>query len=67
LNGKGFDDARLDTLFLVMSISWKSTLQQYTGRLHRNQHNKKVVKIFDYVDGEIPMLKRMFEKRLKVY
>jgi superfamily II DNA or RNA helicase len=65
--GEGFDDSRLDTLFLVMPISWKGTLQQYAGRLHRNHHNKQVVKIFDYVDNEIPMLNRMFEKRVKGY
>lgn len=65
--GEGFDDSRLDTLFLVMPISWKGTLQQYAGRLHRTHHNKKVVKIFDYVDNEIPMLNRMFEKRVKGY
>ena len=65
--GEGFDDSRLDTLFLVMPISWKGTLQQYAGRLHRNHHNKNVVKIFDYVDNEIPMLNRMFEKRVKGY
>ena len=28
---------------------------------------KKVVEVYDYVDSEIPMLARMFEKRLKGY
>ncbi|MEN6459757.1 MAG: DEAD/DEAH box helicase family protein [Syntrophomonas sp.] len=65
--GEGFDDARLDTLFLVMPISWKGTLQQYAGRLHRAHHNKHDVRIYDYVDVNVPVLMRMFEKRLKGY
>jgi superfamily II DNA or RNA helicase len=65
--GEGFDDARLDTLFLTMPISWRGTLQQYAGRLHRLHDNKKVVRIYDYVDVNIPMLTRMYEKRLKGY
>jgi len=65
--GEGFDDARLDTLFLVMPISWRGTLQQYAGRLHRDYDGKKEVRIYDYVDHEIPMLMRMYEKRLKGY
>jgi len=65
--GEGFDDARLDTLFLAMPISWKGTLVQYTGRLQRLHPSKKVVRIFDYVDVDVPLLKRMFESRLRTY
>ena len=65
--GEGFDDARLDTLFLAMPISWKGTLVQYAGRLHRLHPKKKEVRIFDYVDVDVPMLRRMFEKRLRTY
>jgi superfamily II DNA or RNA helicase len=65
--GEGFDDARLDTLLLVMPVSWKGTLQQYVGRLHRTHHNKKEVRVFDYVDSQVPMLARMFKKRLSGY
>ncbi len=65
--GEGFDDARLDTLFLVMPISWRGTLQQYVGRLHRLHDNKRVVKVYDYVDKKVPMLMRMYNKRLIGY
>ncbi len=65
--GEGFDDARLDTLFLALPVSWKGTLVQYAGRLHRLHPGKTEVRIFDYVDGSIPMLERMFRKRLKGY
>lgn len=65
--GEGFDDARLDTLFLAMPISWKGTLQQYVGRLHRLHENKQEVQVYDYVDHQVPMLKRMFEKRQSGY
>jgi superfamily II DNA or RNA helicase len=65
--GEGFDDARLDTLFLTMPVSWKGTLIQYTGRLHRLHPAKREVRIYDYVDIHVPMLARMFEKRLRGY
>ncbi len=65
--GEGFDDPRLDTLFLAMPVSWKGTLIQYSGRLHRRHPGKSEVRIYDYVDREVPMLLRMFEKRLRTY
>jgi superfamily II DNA or RNA helicase len=65
--GEGFDDARLDTLFLALPVSWKGTLVQYAGRLHRTYTGKTNVKIYDYVDRNIPMLVKMFQKRLRGY
>ncbi|KIO62743.1 hypothetical protein B4166_3111 [Caldibacillus thermoamylovorans] len=65
--GEGFDYAPIDTLFLVMPISWKGTLQQYVGRLHRFHNKKEKVKVYDYVDENETLLKAMFEKRLKTY
>ena len=65
--GEGFDDARLDTLFLALPVSWKGTLVQYAGRLHRLHPDKTEVRIYDYVDRDVPMLARMFEKRMRGY
>jgi len=65
--GEGFDDARLDTLFLAMPISWHGTLTQYAGRLHRLYYAKKEVIIYDYVDDTHPWLDKMAEKRRKGY
>lgn len=65
--GEGFDDPRLDALFLTMPISWRGTLQQYVGRLHRVHYGKRVVQVYDYVDAQVPMLARTYEKRLKGY
>ena len=65
--GEGFDDPRLDTLLLALPVSWKGTLVQYTGRLHRLHPGKTEVRIYDYVDREVTMLLRMFERRLRGY
>ncbi len=65
--GEGFDEPRLDTLFLTMPISWKGTLQQYAGRLHRLFAEKKEVQIYDYVDIHVSMLEKMYHKRLNGY
>ncbi len=65
--GEGFDDARLDTLFLTMPIAWKGTLAQYVGRLHRLHDGKKDVLVVDYVDQAVPVLARMAAKRRAGY
>ncbi len=65
--GEGFDDARLDTLFLTMPISWQGTLAQYVGRLHRLYEGKREVRVYDYIDNHAAMLEKMYNKRLKGY
>lgn len=65
--GEGFDDARLDTLFLALPVSWRGTLAQYAGRLHRLHYNKKEVRIYDYTDLEVPLLEKMYWRRLQGY
>lgn len=65
--GEGFDEPRLDTLFLTMPISWKGTLQQYAGRLHRLFETKNEVQVYDYVDTHVRVLEKMYHKRLNGY
>ena len=65
--GEGFDEPRLDTLFLTMPISWHGTLAQYAGRLHRLHAGKREVRVYDYIDSGVEMLERMYHKRLKGY
>jgi superfamily II DNA or RNA helicase len=65
--GEGFDDIRLDTLFLALPISWRGTLQQYVGRLHRQHEGKNELRVYDYVDQEVPLLLRRYQRRLKGY
>ncbi|MGI8839188.1 MAG: TOTE conflict system archaeo-eukaryotic primase domain-containing protein [Caulobacteraceae bacterium] len=65
--GEGFDDQRLDTLFLTMPISWKGTLAQYVGRLDRQHAAKTEVLVVDYVDELVPVLARMAAKRRAGY
>jgi superfamily II DNA or RNA helicase/very-short-patch-repair endonuclease len=61
--GEGFDDARLDTLFLTLPVSWHGTIAQYVGRLHRLYDGKREVRVYDYADLNVPMLARMFDRR----
>lgn len=65
--GEGFDDPRLDTLFLAMPFSFKGKMVQYAGRLHRHYKGKSEVRIYDYVDSNMTVLQRMYKKRLKAY
>ena len=65
--GEGFDNNRLDTLFLTLPISWRGTLEQYAGRLHRIHDTKNEVQIYDYVDLEVPMLAKMYKRRQAGY
>ncbi|EQD80037.1 DNA or RNA helicase of superfamily II, partial [mine drainage metagenome] len=60
--GEGFDDPRLDTLFLTLPVSWRGTVAQYAGRLHRLYAGKREVQIYDYADLNAPMLARMFDR-----
>jgi len=65
--GEGFDDARLDTLFLTLPVSWKGVLAQYAGRLHRLHDSKRDMIIYDYVDVNVPVAVRMYERRMGGY
>ena len=65
--GEGFDDCRLDTLFLTMPFRWKGTLQQYVGRLNRENHNKQEIQVYDYADIGIKYFSNMYLERLKGY
>ena len=65
--GEGFDDPRLDTLFLTLPVSWRGTVAQYAGRLHRLYDGKREVRIYDYADLNVPMLARMFDRRCRGY
>jgi len=65
--GEGFDDPRLDTLFLALPVSWRGTIAQYAGRLHRLHEGKREVRVYDYADLDVPMLARMFDRRCRGY
>ena len=65
--GEGFDYPRLDTLFLALPIAWKGKVAQYAGRLHRNYPGKAEVQVYDYIDIYVPVLERMYQKRVKSY
>ncbi len=65
--GEGFDDPLLDTLFVTLPVSWRGTVAQYAGRLHRLHDTKREVRVYDYADLNAPMLSRMFDRRCHGY
>ena len=65
--GEGFNYPRLDTMLLAMPISFEGNVEQYAGRLNRDYDGKKDVIIFDYIDQHIPVLERMYHRRLRAY
>ena len=65
--GEGFDSPQLDTLFITLPVSWRGTIAQYVGRLHRLHSGKKEVRVYDYADLDVPMLSRMFDRRCSGY
>lgn len=65
--GEGFNYPRLDTMLLAMPISFEGNVEQYAGRLNRDYEGKKDVIIYDYIDQYVPMLERMYHRRLRTY
>ena len=65
--GEGFDDPKLDTLFLTMPVSWRGTIAQYVGRLHRLHEANVRPRVYDYADLDVPMFARMFDRRCRGY
>lgn len=65
--GEGFDEKKLDTLFIVSPFKWSGTLEQYVGRLHRENEDKKEVVVHDYIDINVKMFANMYHQRLRGY
>lgn len=65
--GEGFDDDRLDTLFLTMPFRWRGTSQQYIGRLNRRKTGKEEICVYDYADVQSRFFASMYLERLKGY
>ena len=64
---EGLDIPRLDRLFLVTPQKDFAVVTQACGRIARVSPGKHDPKVYDYVDGKITLLVRMFKKRCTVY
>jgi superfamily II DNA or RNA helicase len=62
--GEGTDIANLDILFLAFPVSFHGKLAQYVGRIRR-EGGAKIV--YDYRDGKVPILEKMWKKRAAYY
>jgi superfamily II DNA or RNA helicase len=62
--GEGLDFSHLDTIVFTMPISYEGRMVQYLGRIGRRWQKCLAI---DFVDGQVPMLKSSFSKRLKAY
>ncbi|HEY7316145.1 MAG TPA: DEAD/DEAH box helicase family protein [Candidatus Binatia bacterium] len=65
--GEGFDCPQVDTLFLAFPLSFRGKLIQYVGRALRSHEAKNSVRVYDYADTRVPILRKMYAKREKTY
>ena len=65
--GEGFDCPQVDTLFLAFPLSFRGKLIQYVGRALRTHEAKNSVRVYDYADTRVPILRKMYAKREKTY
>lgn len=65
--GEGFDEKKLNTLFIVSPFRWSGTLEQYVGRLDRKNENKTNIEVHDFIDINIKMFTHMYHERLRGY
>lgn len=66
LIGEGFDCPGLTTLVLATPIKFEGRLLQVVGRIMRPATGKRA-RVIDYVDGNIPILRRSAAARRKIF